>query len=270
MAKIDLAFFDIGYLDTLAYRDSPVHRLDPRAKVMTTLVYIVAVASFDKYAVAPLLPFLLFPVALVALAGLPWGYLLKKLLLVAPFAFLIGAFNPFFDREILLHLGPVGIAGGWVSFASILLRFTLTILAALILIATTSFPGVCMALERLGAPKVFALQLLFLYRYLFVLVEEGVRVARARSLRSFHGRGLEMRVFGSLVGQLLLRTLARAQRIHLAMLCRGFTGDIRMLRPMKIGWTEVTFTGGWCAGFLLLRFSNLPRLLGGLLLELLS
>jgi cobalt/nickel transport system permease protein len=267
MAKIESAFFDLGTLDTLAGRDTAVHRLDPRAKLLTTLVFITTVASFGKYEISGLLPFFLFPVTLIALGDLPAGYLAKKLLLVAPFALFIGVFNPLLDREILVALGPLAISGGWISFASILLRFTLTVGAALILIATTSFAGVCMALERLGAPKVFAVQLLLLYRYLFVLIDEGVRMVRARALRSFGRRGMGLTVFGHLAGQLLLRTLDRARRIHLAMLCRGFTGDIRMLRPSRIGPPEIVFTLGWSAAFVLMRFYNLPHLLGGLLTE---
>ena len=267
MAKIESAFFDIETLDALAGRDTAVHRLDPQAKLVTTLVFIVAVASFGKYELSALLPFFLFPVSLIALGGLPAGYLAKKLLLAAPFAFFIGVFNPLLDREVLVNLGPLDISGGWISFASILLRFTLTVGAALILIATTSFPGVCMALEKLGAPKVFAVQLLLLYRYLFVLIDEGARLVRARALRSFGRRGMGMRIFGNLAGQLLLRTLDRAQRIHLAMLCRGFDGDIRMLRPSRIGPPEIVFTLGWSAAFVLMRFTNLPHLLGGLLTE---
>jgi cobalt/nickel transport system permease protein len=124
-----------------------------------------------------------------------------------------------------------------------------------------------MALEKLGAPKVFAVQLLLLYRYLFVLIDEGARLVRARALRSFGRRGMGMKIFGNLAGQLLLRTLDRAQRIHLAMLCRGFDGDIRMLRPSRFGPPEIAFTLGWSAAFVLMRFTNLPHLLGGLLTE---
>jgi cobalt/nickel transport system permease protein len=265
MAKLDSAFFDIGTLDTLACRDSAIHRLDPRAKVVTTLVFVLVVVSFGRYEISALLPFGLFPLTLILLADLPPGYLLKKLLVAAPFALCIGIFNPFFDRQILLQIGPLELAGGWVSFASILLRFTLTVLAALVLIATTSFTGICMALERLGAPRVFALQLHFLYRYLFVLIDEAQRLARARALRSFGGRGQGMKVFGQMIGQLLLRTLDRAQRLHLAMLCRGFDGESRRLRPLRIGRPEIVFTLGWSAAFVFFRLYNLPQLLGRIL-----
>ena len=269
MASIDSAFFDIGALDTLAQGDTPVHRLDPRAKVLTSLVFIVCVASFDKYALAALLPFCLYPLALVGSARLPLGFLLKKLLMVAPFAFFIGIFNPLFDHRVLLQLGPLAVTGGWISFLSILLRFTLTIGTALVLIATTSFPGVCMALEGLGAPRVFAVQLLLLYRYIFVLINETARMVRARALRSFKGRGLGMKIFGTMVGQLLLRTVDRAQRIHLAMLCRGFDGEIRLSRRLHIGRAEVLFTLGWSTLFLLFRLVNVPQLLGTWVTELL-
>lgn len=270
MAKIESAFFDLGTLDTLAYQQSAVHRLDPRAKLVTTLVFIVALVSHGKYEISALLPYALFPLALIALADLPPAYLGKKLLLAAPFALCVGLFNPFFDHSLQGALGGIAISGGWFSFASIMLRFALSVTAALILIATTSFTGVCLALEKLGAPRAFVLQLLFLYRYLFVLVDEGSRLVRARALRSFAGRGHGARVFSHLIGQLLLRTLDRAQRIHLAMLCRGFDGEIRMTRRLAISWPEVVFTLGWCSYFITLRFINLPHLLGVLATDLLT
>lgn len=268
MARIDSALFDIGALDSLACRDSVIHRLDPRAKVLTTLVFVLVVVSFGRYEISALLPFALFPLALLLLADLPPGYLLKKLLLAAPFALGIGLFNPWFDRQTLLQLGALEISGGWVSFASILLRFVLSVLAVLVLIATTGFCGICSALERLGAPRVFTLQLLFLYRYLFVLIDEAQQLALARSLRTFGGRGLELKAFGPLIGHLLLRTLDRAQRLHRAMLCRGFDGEIRPRQPSRIGRPELVFTLGWSAAFIVLRLYNVPQRLGRLLLEL--
>lgn len=270
MAKIESAFFDIGTLDRLASGDNWLSRLDPRAKVVTTLVFVVLVVSAGKYEVSALLPFFLFPVILIAVADLPLVYLLKKLLLAAPFAFFVGVFNPFFDPAPQLQLHGWAISGGWLSFASILLRFTLTVSAALILIATTSFTGVCLALEKLGAPRVFVLQLLFLYRYLFVLIDAGVRLHRAQRLRSFNGRGQGLKVLGSLLGHLLLRTLDRAQRIHLAMLNRGFDGQVRMNRHLHIGAAEVLFVGGSVGTLLLFRIYDLPQLLGLLLERLLS
>lgn len=268
MATPDASAFDIGYLDIISSRETTVHRLDPRAKLLTTLAFIVLVVSFSKHTITGLVPFVIYPVVVTALGDLPLGYLLRKVLLAAPFAFFIGVFNPFFDREILMHLGPVAISGGWLSFISIMLRFTLTVSAALILIATTGLNGVCLALEKLGAPRAFVVQLLFLYRYLFVLGDEATRLRRARSLRSFEGRGMGIRVFTSLVGQLLLRTLDRARRIHLAMLCRGFDGEVRLIRPLIFTKRDLAYTLGWSGLFVLMRLYDIPQRLGTVIMEL--
>jgi cobalt/nickel transport system permease protein len=270
MAKIDTHFFDFGYLDKLSYQQSPIHQLDPRAKLVTTLVFITTVVSFGKYEISALLPYLLFPVVMCALGDIPPGYLLKKILLVSPFALLIGIFNPLMDRAILINLGGWDITGGWVSFLSILLRFLLTVGAALILIAVTGFNAVCMGLEKLGTPRVFVVQLMFLYRYIFVLVDEASRMIRARSLRSFGRNGAGLRIFGNLVGHLLLRTMDRAQRVHLAMRCRGFDGKIYILKPLKIGPKEIFFVLGWSALFVSMRLYNLPQVVGAMVTELLK
>jgi len=264
MAPIETALRDLNRLDLLAGGDSAIHRLDSRAKVLVTLVFIVAVVSFGRYEVAGLLPFAVFPLAVIALGGLPPAFVARKLLVVLPFAALVGLFNPLFDREPLLYLGSLPVSGGWVSFVSIILRAALTVGGAVVLVAVTGFSGVCMALRRFGVPQAFVVQLLFLYRYIFVLGDEGVRMSRARELRSFGGRGMEPRAYGALVGSLLLRTWDRAERIHLAMLSRGFRGEFHVRRETAFGRRDALFTAGWCLFFLLLRLVNLPHLIGAL------
>jgi cobalt/nickel transport system permease protein len=262
MPAIDGSLLDFKSLDLLARRESAIHRLDPRAKVLTTLVFIVCVVSFGRYELAAMIPFLIFPTAVLALADLPVGYVVRKTAVVLPFAVLVGLFNPFFDRQVLLQLGPFDIWGGVISWVSIVIRALLTAGAAIILIATTGFPAVCNALEHLGMPRVFALQLLFLYRYIFVLTDEGERVTRARQLRTCGSKGLGLRHFGSLAGHLLLRSWERAERIHMAMLARGFSGSIPVRRQNRFGAREVGFLFGWVTLFITLRLFSLPRLLG--------
>ncbi len=262
MEKVEKALYNVGYLDKLSTMDTPVHRLDPRIKLVTTLVFIFTVVSFDKYAVSAQLPFLVYPVFLATAGNLPLGYILRKLLIVSPFALLVGIFNPVYDREIIYHAGSIGISGGWISFASIMMRFLLTVSTAFILIATTGFNMICLALEKFRMPRSFVIQLLLLYRYLFVLIDEALRMIRARSLRSFGKRGMGLSVAGSMIGQLLLRTVNRAKRIHLAMLSRGFTGEIHQLRRLSIGRGDILFLLGWSLLFLGMRLYNIPELLG--------
>lgn len=270
MGSADSGLYELGRLDSFALRDTAVHRVDPRAKVVATLAFIVTVVSFGRYEVAALLPLAVFPLILAVEGDVPLRWLGGRLLAAAPFAIVIGMFNPVFDRGTILTLWGLAVSGGWVSYLSIILRFLLTTAAALVLIATTGFTGVCNALERLGVPDVFATQLLFLYRYIFVLGEEALTMGRARDLRSTRRRGRGVRVYGRMLGTLLLRTFARAQRIYSAMLLRGFDGHVRARHRASGGASGTMFALGWCALFVFFRLVNVPDALGAMLIGALS
>ncbi len=265
MQTIAARTFDIGYMDALAGGDTALHRLDARAKVVVTLLFIVFVVSFGRYEISRLTPFFLYPVFLVSAGELPAGYLLRKALAAAPFAFFVGAFNPFLDRAVLFHLGPLAVSGGMASFLSILLRFFLTVTAALCLVALTGVNGACAALESLGVPRVFAAQLLFLNRYLTVLAGEAGRMARARALRAFGAPPPGPSLFARLAGQLLLRSYARAERVYSAMLCRGFDGSLPLPGRSAFGRRDAAFVAAWAGLFVLFRSVDVPRALGILL-----
>lgn len=265
MSSIHNAALDLKRLDLLADGDSLVHRLDARAKVLVTIFFIISVVSFEKHELGALLPYFVFPAVMLALSDLPLLYIIKKIALICPFVLAVGIFNPIIEREIIISIGPFGISGGWLSFYSIIVRSILTVGAGFILVGTTGFTAVCQTLQRLGMPRVFAMQLLFLYRYIFVLTEEGNRVSRAREMRSFGKRGLGVKSFGSMLGHLLLRTWQRAERIHLSMLTRGFTGEFHTRRTKIFGVREFTFVTGWSVIFLLFRWYNVPRILGNLM-----
>lgn len=253
-------------MDELAGLDAPAQRLDARAKAVVTIAFIVAVISFPRHEVFALTPFFLYPIVLLALGGIPSGLILRKLLVVAPFALLIGLFNPLLDRQPVPLPGGHVVAAGWLSFVSILVRFVLTVSAALALVACTGLYRLCAGLKQMGLPRVFAVQLLFLYRYFFVIADEALRMRRGLEVRSGDGRAPSLSVYGSLIGHLLLRSLDRAQRIYSAMLARGFDGEIRALQAARWRLRDVLFSFGWIAFFFVARRWNLAELVGGLLL----
>jgi cobalt/nickel transport system permease protein len=263
--SFDEAYFSIGRLDRLSYQDTFIHRLDPRVKVIATMLFVVSVISFSKYEVLSLIPFLLFPVVLLTLGDLPIGFIMKKVLIVSPFAIFVGIFNPLFDTRTAVVLFGLPLSAGWMSFLSILVKFALTISAALLLIATTSFPGVCHALRRFGFPALFVSQLLFLYRYLFVLAEETMRIVRARDLRSFGRRGTDVRTAVRIIGSLFLRTVERAERIYRAMLSRGFSGDMPPIKYRTMGPADLLFLAITAAALAFFRMVPVPELIGRML-----
>lgn len=264
------SLLELRQLDLLASGDSAVHRLDPRVKLLAVFGFILTVVSFDRYELSGLLPFFFIPLAVCALAGLPAWLVARKAVLVLPFALLIGAANPLLDHTVQLQLGTLSISGGWLSFASIVVRALLSTAAAILLVAVTGVAAISEALGRLGVPQVLVIQLLFMYRYLFVLVEEAGQASRARSLRSFGRRGMGPGPFAAMVAHLLLRSWERAERIHCAMLARGFTGQFHPSRRYQFGLAELAALLLFAGTCLLLRLVNLPQLVGEAALGLLQ
>ncbi len=262
MQGIEKQLYSLSRFDQLSRQDTPIHRIDPRIKILLTIAFIITVTSYNRYTVVQLLPFAAFPILFAAAADLPAALLLKRLLAVSPFAVAVGIFNPLFDREVLLTFGRLSISGGWVSFLSILIRFVLCISAALVLTATTGFYRICSSLQSLKLPSILTVQLLLLYRYIFLLADEALRLSRARSLRSFGKRAEGMKSTGFLLTSLLLRTLGQARCIHESMTSRGLQYTLPQYEKMKISPGDFILSALILSAFILLRLFDLSDLVG--------
>jgi len=82
-------------------------------------------------------------------------------------------------------------------------------------------------MKRLGVPKIFVLIISFMYRYVFVLVDQVMRMKQARDSRNFGGKYLyQFNTLGNMIGTLFIRSYERGERIYAAMLARGYNGEI--------------------------------------------
>jgi cobalt/nickel transport system permease protein len=212
-------------LDRLAAGHSWLHRIDPRVKLGLGLGFAVAVVSVPKYALPSLAPMLLVPVLMAALAGFEPLPLLARAWPAAGVALMLGAFNPLLDPQRIRLLGW-DLSAGWLSLAVMLAKALLVAGMALVLVASSGFARLADSLGTLGAPRLFVQQMQLLWRYAGLLAEESDRLKRARDLRDPRGVSRGPRLAARLIGGLLARSLARAERIHQGMLCRGFNGAL--------------------------------------------
>ena len=264
MSNIMNSIFDMRLLDDLARKETAVHRIHPLVKLLTTAIYLTVVVSFGRYEIIGLLPLIFFPVLVITLAELPLLPILKRMLLAAPFVIGIGILNPVFDHQVFV-VGGLTISRGWITFLSVFLKCILTVSAALLLIATTGMDRLASALRMLKIPRLFVLQLLLTYRYISVLMEEVSLIWRAYSMRAPQQKGIHHRVWGSLIGQLILRTFERAQRVYRAMCLRGFTGEYNTGGHIRVTARDLAYLAGWSLFFALVRIYNIPMLIGALL-----
>lgn len=228
-------------------KQSFMHHLDPRVKVVITVTFIISNAllpdgAWIAFGVAWL--FLLFA---NFLSKLGLVYTLKRSLVALPFALIAITVlfsipgKPIFAFQFFAwHL--VISDAGLLRFVSILIRSWLSVQMAILLVATTRFPDLIHALEHLRIPAILTTIIAFLYRYLFVLTDEVFRLLRARESRSAAstgkrvGRGVlwQARVAGNMAGQLFLRSYERSDRIYQAMVARGYTGHLYTLNAHEM------------------------------------
>jgi cobalt/nickel transport system permease protein len=251
-------------LERLALGDSPVHRIHPLAKLITTIAYMTVVISFPSGSLSALVPFLAYPCILTAASGTPLAPLAGRLLCALPFCLAGGLSNLILMRETAFYLWGFAVSAGLVSFASIMLKTFLTVYAALLLVATTPFTDLSAQLALMRAPKILCLQLAMTYRYIGLLLREAASMTLAYFLRAPRRRGIRIHDMGSFLGQLILRSFDRAGRVYQAMRCRGFDGVYRMRRTRAPRLCDRLYTAALVSGILFLRFFNLSLFLGDL------
>jgi cobalt/nickel transport system permease protein len=210
-------------LESYSHGTGPLHRLDARLKLMAAVVLVVTVVATPMGAWRALGGLGLILAFLVGLSGIPPRELGRRWLgLFVVVAFLAVMVAPAHPARGRLGLGVVA--------ASILIRNGLALMTMLVLAGVTPFPKLLTALRRLGVPLMLVATLQFMDRYRHVLLDELDRMATARRARSFNGRrNLPWKLLTGLIGLLFLRTFERAERVHDAMVARGWQGTIHSL-----------------------------------------
>jgi cobalt/nickel transport system permease protein len=226
---------------------SLIHRLDPRVKVVVTVLYILSNALLPNGAWIAFGFSWLFLLLANALSRLGLGFTFKRSLVALPFALIALTVlfsipgNPLSTFHFLLWDLTITDAG-LLRFISILVRSWLSVQMAILLVAVARFPDLIHALEHLRVPLILTSIIAFLYRYLFVLTDEVFRLRRARESRSAAAPGKRSggsvtwraQTAGQMAGQLFLRSYERSDRVYNAMLARGFKGHMETINPHEL------------------------------------
>ncbi len=265
MNQLSQARSGLREMDALAAMDSPVHRLHPLCKLLVTGVYLITVMSFPKYDLSGLVILVLYPVLLFQVAGIPVLLCLRKLRFILPLVCAVGLVNPFLDHTALIQLGNFTLTGGMVSMLTLMLKGCFSLMATFLLIATTSMDSLCAALRRLHVPGVLVTLLLLTYRYIGLMLEQAALMSEAYQLRAPGQKGIHFSAWGSFLGQLLLRSMDRAEALYGSMLLRGFRGQFYYADVPPCRFADILY-GAVCAGLILLaRRYDISSLVGGLL-----
>lgn len=221
------------WIDEYAHLDSPLHRWDPRLKLVALFGVIFAFSLVTSLRAVPLMAAL--TLALYHLSGLPARFALSRLRYPGLFLLVMGVILPLTGQTPLISLGPLTLyREGALDFALIASRFTCILTVGLLMFGTGPFVETLNAMRGLGLPPTLADMTLLAWRYVFEIGDTLATMERAMRLRGFHAgrvslRGLE--TLAALAGSLIIRSYEQSERVYFAMKLRGYGRDTASPRP---------------------------------------
>jgi cobalt/nickel transport system permease protein len=261
----------LHFLDPYRERQSVIHALDPRVKFVFTLAFVLTMALLPFGAWPIYVLMLTLSLSITVLSELGLKYVLKRSLLAIPFvlAALPLLFTVSGPALLTIPIGSLGLtitSTGLERLLSILFKSWVSVQVAIVFAAATPFPDMLLAMRAVKIPRLLVSLFGLMWRYMFVMVDEVIRLLRARSARSGSVEGSRSggsiawraKVTGGMAGNLFVRSLDRGDRIYAAMAARGYDGEIRSfpLPPISsASW--ITLLGGLALLIALLLFALL-------------
>jgi cobalt/nickel transport system permease protein len=221
---------------------SPVHGLPPHTKLVAAFAFVVVVVSTPREAMWAFGLYAVLLAGVAAYARVPAGFLLKRLLIEVPFV-AFAVLMPFVAEgertEVLgMSLSVGGLWGAW----NVLAKGTLGVAASVLLASTTELRELLLGLQRLKLPPLLVQIASFMIRYGDVITDEMRRMRIARESRGFEARCVgHWGVLAKSAGALFIRSYERGERVHLAMVSRGYAGSMPVIDEVTASRAQWTY-----------------------------
>lgn len=243
------------YIDSWSRRDSLLHRMEPRLKILLVFSFLLLLIFTNPQRYLSLGFYSFFVLFLLLTSRVPLIFYLKRTFILIPFILIVLLSLPFLRNSGTS--GSYNLGGIEISKSGVLILWNcsiksfLSILLLSMLFSTTGFHSLLKALQKLKMPNIFIHVLSFMYRYLFLIQDEMMKIWQAKEARTIsRKRRLEFKALASIIAMLFLRSYERAEDVYSAMLARGFRGEINTLSNFKIQTGQVLFLLG-CLLYLL-------------------
>lgn len=262
MSKVFDAMLEITSVDELAGGGSFLHKRHPLPKLVLTVVFIFCVASFGINELSAILPMAVIIIGMYLMGDIPVQLCFYKLRFILPIILAVGIWNPIINRTPVASFGALTITAGMVSLVTLMLKSLLALMASFLLVATTGIEEICFALRKLFVPELLVTLILITYRYIGLLLKEADTMTNAYTLRAPGQKGIHFSAWGSFLGQLLLRSMDRANNLYDSMKLRGYDGSFYYSNHKRATGTDYIFFVGMLALIILFRLVNISELIG--------
>ena len=237
-----------SFIDEHSHIDSALSRLDARIKIISFFAFIFFIVFTVPGSIFSFVLCGLLLIILIALSKIPISYIFKRCLVVVPFILMTAFFLPFWQQGETIPLFQIGTfqvnvsAAGWIMFQSVLIKGIFSVACLTLLTASTPFPRLLAALEDLKFPQVIIMILSFMYRYIFLIEDEAMKMWQAmKSRRAGGSRWLHLKAIANMIGVLFIRSYERGERVYLSMCCRGFDGTFKRTHNFELRRNDLAF-----------------------------
>ena len=252
-----------------SYKDSPIHRLDGRIKILimlSVILYAVNLPRIHELNLIRLSMIEAYLIALIIIANLNPVYTFFRFIAILPFGLGIAVLQPFIRQPFVesFTLYPISLPFGLtvtyegLEFGTALIaKFIVCVTAIILLSSTTQMKDMVVSARRLGVPKEFTLLLTMMVRYLFVFWNVLKRIRIAQKTRLFNmwnkkvSRKWTLEQIGHSISSLFIRSYEQGERTYISMLCRGYGGSQQVYVDKKaLGRMDILFFGMTCGAIL--------------------
>ncbi|MDD5019780.1 MAG: cobalt ECF transporter T component CbiQ [Candidatus Omnitrophica bacterium] len=213
------------FIDEYSHEDSFLCRRDPRIKLFVLGAFVLLVLLKPSGEAAALALYGALLAAVLGLSRLPLRPVALRLLAMLPFVFLTG-----------WSMFAASARPAWPLLAVTMIKAAYVLVAVFLMVATTPFPRLLRAMEWLKVPSVMVRMFAFLYRYIYLILDEFMKMRQAqmsRTVRAEPAPGRRVKVFSSILGHLFVRSYEKGERVYLAMCARGYDGTVRILSQIE-------------------------------------
>jgi cobalt/nickel transport system permease protein len=243
-----------------SYKNSPIHRLDPRVKLLFTLaiiIYVVSLPRIHEKNMVRLLAVEAYLLLLVLVAGLDLRYFFLRILAILPFGLGIALLQPFLRPSFIKSFTPypldlpfgLSITYEGLAFGGTLIaKFLICITAVVLFSSTTRMRDMVAAADRIGIPREFTLLLSMMVRYLFLFWSVLKRIKTAQQTRLFNiwnrrvPRKWVLKQIGHSISSIFVRSYEQGEKTYISMLCRGYgSGHEKAYYRTKIRAQDILF-----------------------------
>jgi len=237
-----------SYFDEYSGLESPIHKLDPRVKIITFFTFILFIVFSKPTAYLSFFLYGCVLLVLIALSRIPWRFVFLRSMVIVPFVLMIAVFIPFLKKGEVAggySFGSLRLQvtyDGLVVFGNVLIKAYLSIICVILLMASIRFTRFLRALEKLRIPKIFTMILSFMYRYIFVVTEQLMQMQRAKESRSAgRAQWFHLRTLANMLGVLFVKVYEKGELVYMAMCARGFNGEIKDAGKFMVSGPDIMF-----------------------------